>query len=44
LAVIPQPIANSIPARKLAATAYTAKGFDFVGPAGYNPKQAPIRK
>lgn len=44
LAVIPQPIANSIPARKLAATAYTAKGFDFVGPAAYNPKQPAIRK
>ena len=38
LAVIPQPIANSIPSRKLAATAYTARGFDFVGPAAYNPK------
>lgn len=46
LAVIPLPIANSIPAKKLAATAYTAKtgSFDFVGPAAYNPKQAANHK
>lgn len=46
LAVIPNTVAASIPARKLAQTAYTAKtgSFDFVGPAAYNPKQQAIRK
>lgn len=46
LAVIPQAIANSIPAKKLAATAYTAKtgSFDFVGPAAYNPKHKSVSK
>ena len=38
LAVIPTAKAPSIPTKKLAPTAYTARGFDFVGPAGYNPK------
>ena len=48
MAVIPTGKAPSIPTKKLAATAYTHKGFDKVGPAGYNPKvptvkpQAPI--
>lgn len=36
-AVIPNYIAPSIPARKMAATAYTGRGFDQVGPAAYNP-------
>ena len=46
LAVIPNSVANSIPARKLAQTAYTGdvRKFDTVGPAAYNPKQPAIRK
>jgi hypothetical protein len=36
-AVIPNYIAPSIPARKMAATAYTGRGFDMVGPAAYHP-------
>jgi hypothetical protein len=36
-AVIPNYIAPSIPARKMAATAYTGRGFDQVGPAAYHP-------
>lgn len=37
-AVIPNTVAPSIPARKLAATAYTGRGFDQVGPAAYTPQ------
>jgi hypothetical protein len=44
LAVIPNTVAASIPARKLAQTAYTGRGRDTVGPAAYNPKQPAIRK
>ena len=36
-AVIPGTAAPSIPARKLAPTAYTGRGFDQVGPAAYSP-------
>jgi len=46
LAVIPNTVANSIPARKLAQTAYTGdmrKG-DTVGPAAYNPKKTSTLK
>ena len=43
LAVIPHGKAPSIPVKKLASTAYTARGFDFVGPAGYNPKVPMIK-
>ena len=41
MAVIPNAKAPSIPTKKLAATAYTHKGFDKVGPAGYNPTIKP---
>ena len=43
LAVIPTAKAPSIPTKKLAATAYTHKGFDKVGPAGYNPKVPTVK-
>lgn len=41
-AVIPNTVAPSIPARKLAATAYTGRGFDQVGPAAYTPQEHKI--
>lgn len=46
LTVIPNTVANSIPARKLAATAYTGdvRKYDTVGPAAYNPKSQATRK
>lgn len=34
----------SIPAKKLAATAYTGNGTDVVGPAAYNPKLDIVRQ
>lgn len=37
--VIPNTVAPSIPARKLAATAYTGRGYDQVGPAAYTPQE-----
>ena len=43
LAVVPHGKAPSIPTKKLAATAYTHKGFDKVGPAGYNPKVPTVK-
>ena len=43
MAVIPTAKAPSIPTKKLAATAYTNKGFDKVGPAGYNPKVPTVK-
>ena len=44
LAVVPHGKAPSIPTKKLAATAYTHKGFDKVGPAGYNPKVPTVKQ
>lgn len=46
LTVIPNTVANSIPARKLAATAYTGdvRKYDTVGPAAYNPKSQATKK
>jgi hypothetical protein len=38
LVVIPNQVPPSIPTKKLPLTAYTHKGFDKVGPAGYNPR------
>ena len=43
MAVIPNAKAPSIPTKKLAATAYTHKGFDKVCPAGYNPKVPTVK-
>lgn len=37
IAVIPKPVPVGIPARKVAANAYTGLGQDTVGPALYNP-------
>jgi hypothetical protein len=39
LSVIPKPVPNGIPGKKMAPNAYTGLGFDQVGPALYNPKQ-----
>jgi hypothetical protein len=42
--VIPAAKPASIPAKKLAATAYTGNGTDVVGPAAYNPKFEAVKK
>lgn len=42
VAIVPNTVAPSIPARKLAATAYTGRGYDQVGPAAYTPKEEKV--
>jgi hypothetical protein len=44
LAVIPKPVPVGIPARKVAANAYSGLGQDTVGPALYNPNLDSVKE
>lgn len=43
MVIKPQSRAPSIPSKKIPTTAYSGLGQDTVGPAGYNPKEDPVK-